>query len=105
MRQCPLKYKECPLKRPLSGRVVRSIEIQVAKATNEKRTALPKRVRGRGAGLSTPKNEHINFFKPKWQVPSLLRKAAVLTKYFMLILAAAAFTQDRIPKEPVRNWY
>ena len=34
MRQCPLKYKECPLKRPLSGRVVRSFEIQVAKATN-----------------------------------------------------------------------
>ena len=34
MRQCPLKYKECPLKRPLSGRVVRSFEIQVAKTTN-----------------------------------------------------------------------
>ena len=34
MRQCPLKYKECPLKRPLSGGVVRSFEIQVAKATN-----------------------------------------------------------------------
>ena len=34
MRQCPLKYKECPLKRPLSGKVVRSFEIQVAKGTN-----------------------------------------------------------------------
>ena len=34
MRQCPLKYKECPLKRPLSGRVVCSFEIQVAKAIN-----------------------------------------------------------------------
>ena len=34
MRQCPLKYKECLLKRPLSGKVVRSFEIQVAKATN-----------------------------------------------------------------------
>ena len=34
MRQCPLKYKECPLKRPLSGRVFRSFQIQVAKATN-----------------------------------------------------------------------
>ena len=34
MRQCPLKYKECPLKRPLSGRLVCSFEIQVAKATN-----------------------------------------------------------------------
>ena len=34
MRQCPLKYKECPLKRPLFGRVVRSLEIQAAKATN-----------------------------------------------------------------------
>ena len=32
MRQCPLKYKECPLKRSLSGRVVHSFEIQVAKA-------------------------------------------------------------------------
>ena len=37
MRQCPLKYKECPLKRALSGRVVRSFEIQVAKATNEQK--------------------------------------------------------------------
>ena len=34
MRQCPLKYKECPLKRPLSGRVVRLVDIQVGKATN-----------------------------------------------------------------------
>ena len=34
MGHCPLKYKECPLKRPLSGRVVRSFEIQVAKTTN-----------------------------------------------------------------------
>ena len=34
MRQCPLKHKECPLKRPLVGRVVCSLEIQVAKATN-----------------------------------------------------------------------
>ena len=34
MRQCPLKYTECPLKRPLSGRIFRSFEIQVAKATN-----------------------------------------------------------------------
>ena len=34
MRQCPLKHKECPLKRPLVGRVVRSFGIQVAKATN-----------------------------------------------------------------------
>ena len=34
MRQCPLKHKECPLKRQLVGRVVRSFEIQVAKATN-----------------------------------------------------------------------
>ena len=34
MRQCPLKHKECPLKRPSVGRVVRSFEIQVAKATN-----------------------------------------------------------------------
>ena len=34
MRQCPLKHKECPLKRQLVGRVVRSLEIQVAKATN-----------------------------------------------------------------------
>ena len=30
MRQCPLKHKECPLKRQLVGRVVRSLEIQVA---------------------------------------------------------------------------
>ena len=37
MRQCPLKYKECPLKRPLSDRVVRSLEIQVAKATNRQK--------------------------------------------------------------------
>ena len=29
-----MEYKECPLKRPLSGRVVRSFEIQEAKATN-----------------------------------------------------------------------
>ena len=34
MRQCPLKYKKCPLKLPLSGRVVRSFDIQVAKTTN-----------------------------------------------------------------------
>ena len=34
MRQCILKYKECPLKRPLSGRAVRWFEIQVAKATS-----------------------------------------------------------------------
>ena len=33
MEQCPLKYKECPLKRPLSG-IVRSFEIQDAKVTN-----------------------------------------------------------------------
>ena len=31
---CPLKYKECFPKRPLSGKVVRSFEIQVEKATN-----------------------------------------------------------------------
>ena len=30
MRQCPLKHKECPLKRQVVGRVVRSFEIQVA---------------------------------------------------------------------------
>ena len=34
MRQCPLKYKECPLKRPWSGKVVLSFEINAAKATN-----------------------------------------------------------------------
>ena len=34
MRQCPLKYKECPLKHPLSGRVVHLFEIQVPEATN-----------------------------------------------------------------------
>ena len=34
VRQCPLKYKECHLKCSLSGRVVRSFEIQVAKAAN-----------------------------------------------------------------------
>ena len=34
MTQCPLKYKECPPKRPLSGRVVRSFETEVAKATD-----------------------------------------------------------------------
>ena len=34
MRQCPLKHKECPLKRQLVGRVVHSLEIQVAKVTN-----------------------------------------------------------------------
>ena len=38
-RQCPLKYKECPLKRPLPGRVVRSLEIQEAKATNERKNS------------------------------------------------------------------
>ena len=37
MRQCPLKHKECPLKRQLVGRVVRSLEIQVAKATNREK--------------------------------------------------------------------
>ena len=37
MRQCPLKHKECPLKRQLVGRVVRSLEIQVAKATNRQK--------------------------------------------------------------------
>ena len=30
MRQCPLKHKECLLKSQLVGRVVRSLEIQVA---------------------------------------------------------------------------
>ena len=34
MRQCPLKYKECPLRCPLSGKVLCSFEIQAAKATN-----------------------------------------------------------------------
>ena len=37
MKQCPLKHKECPLKRQLVGRVVRSLEIQVAKATNRQK--------------------------------------------------------------------
>ena len=37
MRQCSLKHKECPLKRQLVGRVVRSLEIQVAKATNRQK--------------------------------------------------------------------
>ena len=37
MRQCPLKHKECPLKRQLVGRAVRSLEIQVAKATNRQK--------------------------------------------------------------------
>ena len=37
MRQCPLKHKECPLKRQFVGRVVRSLEIQVAKATNRQK--------------------------------------------------------------------
>ena len=37
MRQCPLKHKECPLKRQLVGRVVRSLEIQVAKPTNRQK--------------------------------------------------------------------
>ena len=37
MRECPLKHKECPLKRQLVGRVVRSLEIQVAKATNRQK--------------------------------------------------------------------
>ena len=32
-----LKHKECPLKRQLVGRVVRSLEIQVAKATNRQK--------------------------------------------------------------------
>ena len=39
MRECPLKYKECPLKHPLSGRVVCSFEIQVAKTTNGQKNA------------------------------------------------------------------
>ena len=34
MRQCPLKHKECPLKCQLVGTVIRSLEIQVTKATN-----------------------------------------------------------------------
>ena len=34
LRQCPLKHKGCPLKRPLSGRVVRSFQIQLPKATD-----------------------------------------------------------------------
>ena len=37
MRQCPLKHKECRLKRQLVGRVVRSLEIQVTKATNRQK--------------------------------------------------------------------
>ena len=37
MRQCPLKYKGCPLKRPLSGRAIRSFEIRAAKATNRQK--------------------------------------------------------------------
>ena len=37
MRPCPLKHKECPLKRQLVGRVVRSLEIQVAKATSRQK--------------------------------------------------------------------
>ena len=37
MRQFPLKHKECPLKRQLIGRVVRSLDIQVAKATNRQK--------------------------------------------------------------------
>ena len=37
MRKCPLKYKECPLKRPLCDRIVHSFEIQVAKATNKQK--------------------------------------------------------------------
>ena len=38
MRQCPLKHKECPLKRQLtSWQSRRSLEIQVAKATNRQK--------------------------------------------------------------------
>ena len=37
MRQCPLKHKECPLKRQLVGRVVRSLEIRVTKAKNRQK--------------------------------------------------------------------
>ena len=37
MRQCSLKHKECPLKRQLVGRVIHSLEIQVAKATNRQK--------------------------------------------------------------------
>ena len=34
-----MKHKECPLKRQLVGRVVRSLEIQVAKATNRQKNS------------------------------------------------------------------
>ena len=37
MRQCPLKHKECPLKRQLVGKVVCSLGIQVAKTTNRQK--------------------------------------------------------------------
>ena len=36
-KECPLKHKECPVKRQLVNRVVRSLEIQVAKATNRQK--------------------------------------------------------------------
>ena len=34
LRQCPLKHKGCLLKRPSSGRVVPSFQIQLPKATD-----------------------------------------------------------------------
>ena len=39
MKQCPLKHKECPLKRQVVDRVVHSPEIQVAKATNRQKNS------------------------------------------------------------------
>ena len=46
MSQCPLKHKEYHLKRQLVGRVVRSLEIQVAKTTNRQKNGSAKESTG-----------------------------------------------------------
>ena len=47
MRECPVKYKECPLKRPLSGKVVHSFKIRQQRQQMDKRTALWRRVKAK----------------------------------------------------------
>ena len=46
MRQCPLKHKECPLKRQVVGRIVRLSEVKVAKATNRQKNSSAEESKG-----------------------------------------------------------
>ena len=77
MRQCPLKHKECPLKYQLVGRVVRSLEIQVAKATNRQKNGSVEESTKTGKSILRPASDQSNCKKA--------RPALILIKRHVII--------------------